>query len=180
MLSYVVYYFHLAIFVVLLHKYNPMSIMGVRGIMKTAPEAISMYWWEGFYGFKNVFSRMINRKKPYVRNFGDLLSPFIISLLSGRAIQHTTAPGKLLALGSIFFARNDYDIVWGSGFLNPKHIKFALASRKVNYLAVRGPETRKLLLAHNIDFIAWSDCERSLWHSSAHADVRGTFAWRSI
>jgi pyruvyltransferase len=55
-----------------------------------------------------------------------------------------------LALGSIFFALSDNDIVWGSGFLNAKHIQFALSCGEVNYLAVRGPETRKLLMQHNL------------------------------
>lgn len=114
-------------------------------------ETISMYWWEGYYGFNHFCKRLIKGQKPYVRNFGDLLSPLIISLLSGKKVWHTTSSGKLLALGSIYFALNNNDMVWGSGFLNAKHIQFAIECSGVNYLAVRGPETRKLLLKKNID-----------------------------
>jgi pyruvyltransferase len=114
-------------------------------------QSVAMYWWEGFYGFNNLFSRLIKGKRIYVRNFGDFLSPLIISLLSGQDIKHTTSKAKLLALGSIFFALSDHDIVWGSGFLNASHIRFALERRGVKYLAVRGPETRKLLLNNQIE-----------------------------
>jgi pyruvyltransferase len=112
---------------------------------------IPLYWWEGYYGFNNLYIRLARGQTAYVRNFGDLLSPLIISLLSNKSVQHTTAPGKLLALGSIFFALRNNDIVWGSGFLNAKHIQFALACSGVKYLAVRGPDTRQLLIKNNID-----------------------------
>lgn len=118
--------------------------------MKSQLKNIPMYWWEGYFGFNNLLHRIVKRKSPFVKNFGDLLSPLIISLLSGQNIRHTTSSNKLLALGSIFFALSDKDIVWGSGFLNAKHIQYALACQDVNYLAVRGPETRQLLMRHNI------------------------------
>lgn len=111
---------------------------------------ISMYWWEGFYGFDNFFRRLTRLKNPYIKNFGDLLSPFIISLLTHKIIRHSISSKKLLALGSIFFALRDKDVVWGSGFLNAKHIQYALDAKEVNYLAVRGPETRSLLVKNGI------------------------------
>lgn len=111
---------------------------------------INLYWWEGFYGFQNTFKRLCKGKKPFIQNFGDLLSPFIISLLTEQKPNHCIGPQKLLALGSIFFALRDKDTVWGSGFLNAKHIQYALSCKEVKYLAVRGPETRNLLLQHHI------------------------------
>lgn len=112
---------------------------------------IPLYWWEGYYGFDNCLRRVVRGRHPYIKNFGDLLSPLIISLLAEDRVRHSIAPGKLLALGSVFFALKDNDSVWGSGFLNAKHIHFALKNRNVNYFAVRGPETRRLLLQNNIN-----------------------------
>lgn len=111
---------------------------------------IAMYWWEGYYGFKNFFSRLRNGQSGYVKNFGDLLSPLIISLLSKKPLQHTTSSQKLLGIGSIFFALKNSDLVWGSGFLNAQHIRFSLECHEVSYLAVRGPETQQLLSKNNI------------------------------
>lgn len=111
---------------------------------------MKLYWWEGFYGFHNIAQRFLRGKNPYVKNFGDLLSPLIASLLTGKAPKHSIQSGKLLGLGSILFALSDNDTVWGSGFLNAKHIQYALACKNVNYLAVRGPLTQKLLFQHGI------------------------------
>lgn len=112
---------------------------------------IHLYWWEGFCGYKNLFSRIVNGLPPYVYNFGDQLSPFIIHKLSGKEIKHTTKEGKLLALGSIFFSLKNNDIVWGAGLLNASHIQYAKQSKHVTYLAVRGPKTRDYLMQHGID-----------------------------
>jgi pyruvyltransferase len=112
---------------------------------------IDMYWWEGYYGFNNLFLRLMKGQSGYIKNFGDFLSPLIISLLSNKRVRHSNSSGKLLALGSIFFALRNNDTVWGSGFLNAKHIQFASECSRVKYLAVRGPETRKLLIKNQID-----------------------------
>lgn len=113
--------------------------------------AIPLYWWEGFSGIPMAIKRSLNRKPAYISNFGDILSPLIVSLLSKHQIKHSFASHKLLAIGSIFFALRDHDYVWGSGFLNPSHIIFANRCRDVKYLAVRGPQTRQLLIKNGIE-----------------------------
>ena len=111
-----------------------------------------MYWWQGSVDFEDKIRRIVKLQSIRIRNFGDRLSPIIINLLTGQPARHTTiGRTKLLALGSIFFALNDYDLVWGSGLLDSTHIKFALNKPNVKYYAVRGPETRKLLNQNGID-----------------------------
>jgi len=112
---------------------------------------IPMYWWEGYHGLQTVMRRISHGKKPYVFNFGDQLSPLVVSLLSGQRIQHSTSSYKLLALGSIFFSLRDHDIVWGSGLIKPSHVAFAASRKMVKYAAVRGPKTRDILISHGID-----------------------------
>lgn len=112
---------------------------------------IKMYWWEGYYGYQRVIARLKQNMRPYVCNFGDQLSPFIIKLLTNQKIKHTIKTEKLLALGSIFFSLRNKDHVWGSGLLNPHHIKFALTAQNVTYHAIRGPKSRELLIEHGID-----------------------------
>lgn len=114
-------------------------------------KSIPMYWWEGSTNFSNTFSRLCRLKPAFVKNFGDQLSPFIISLLTDGAVTHAKNKGKLLALGSVFFGLQDQDHVWGTGLLNSKHIYFPKLRQHVTYHAVRGPETRHLLKKNNID-----------------------------
>jgi len=94
---------------------------------------------------------MSQGKRPYIYNFGDRLSPFLLNLLTGKHVTHSLSQGKLLALGSIFFALNDGDHVWGAGLLKPSHSYFASSRREVRYHAVRGPETRKVLRQNGIE-----------------------------
>ena len=106
---------------------------------------IKLYWWEGFQGLKPFLSRRLSGQPGFVANFGDILSPLVVNLLSQRQPKHSFGSGKLLAIGSIFFALRDHDSVWGSGLMNPKHIIFAQKAQEVKYLAVRGPRTHQLL-----------------------------------
>lgn len=112
---------------------------------------IRLYWWEGYCGYQRAFARLLKGKSFYVSNFGDQLSPFVVSLLAPHPVRHAIGEGKLLSVGSVFFSLRNKDSVWGSGLLNAKHIKFALACEQVNYLAVRGPKTRDLLLTQGIE-----------------------------
>ena len=116
------------------------------------PKKIDLYWWNGYLGIKNTARRLLTGQPGLIRNFGDRLSPIIVSLLADKPVKHTTnGSGKLLALGSVFYALNDHDLVWGSGLLEATHIKFALKKPGVTYSAVRGPETRNLLIQYGID-----------------------------
>ena len=90
---------------------------------------IPLYWW---------------KDKP---NFGDLLSPIIVSHLAQKPVRFSTSPGKLLAVGSILgFAARDNDLIWGSGMLWPARLP-----KMLHVAAVRGPKTREVLLRQGID-----------------------------
>jgi pyruvyltransferase len=82
------------------------------------------------------------------RNFGDMLSPII---LKGLGIDCEFADknidGKLLAVGSIFYAARRNDIVWGSGLIADRPFD-ALPGMK--FLAVRGPLTRDRIFGGDV------------------------------
>jgi pyruvyltransferase len=92
----------------------------------------------------------INRP-PLMTNFGDEIGPLLVTALSGMGVRHSNRSGKLLTVGSIFFAVKDYDTVWGSGLVHDVDTKFASNARSVELLAVRGPKTRDALLKAGID-----------------------------
>jgi pyruvyltransferase len=91
---------------------------------------------------------MLKLKWPLVRNFGDLLSPFIVSRLAGVPVRWSSQKegGKLLAVGSILFAANDGDTIWGSGFLHSGDTQAVMKSTGLDVRAVRGPRTRDIFL----------------------------------
>lgn len=91
--------------------------------------SIPLYWWTD---------------KP---NFGDLLSPIVVSYVSGRHVRYSDAPGKLLAIGSVLgFGAEENDCIWGSG-LRSSYLK----TKKIRVFAVRGPKTREILLGQGIE-----------------------------
>ncbi len=112
---------------------------------------LPLYWWEGYYGAPAATRRIVRGQKPLVRNFGDEMSPFIVSRLAGQQVEYRSGPGKLLAIGSIFFALCDRDHVWGAGLAKPEHVQFATKAQKVTYHAVRGPRTHSVLRSRGID-----------------------------
>ncbi len=83
-----------------------------------------LYWWRG----RN--------------NFGDALSPVIVSAVLGEEVQRATESPKLLAIGSILPFAGRGDTIWGSG----AHPEYPAGSYDLNVLAVRGPITRAELL----------------------------------
>ncbi|MFI5299283.1 MAG: polysaccharide pyruvyl transferase family protein [Polyangiales bacterium] len=112
---------------------------------------VPLFWWEGFYDVRTLVRRLVRGDSPRVRNFGDQLSPFVVSLLSGARPVRQGGCEKLLAIGSIFFALKDRDTVWGSGLLDEGHVRFARRTRDVIYRAVRGPRTREALIRNDLD-----------------------------
>lgn len=91
--------------------------------------SIPLYWW---------------RDLP---NFGDGLSPLIVSYVSRKNVRFCDAPGKLLAVGSILgFAARKGDTVWGSGILWPQKLPDGL-----HVHAVRGPLTREVFLRQGFE-----------------------------
>jgi hypothetical protein len=89
--------------------------------------AIPLTWWP----------------QPENGNFGDFLSPYIVSNLSGRSVSFVSASkARILAIGSIIkFARKD-TLVWGSGVSRQD----TELDPNARYLAVRGPYTRTAVL----------------------------------
>lgn len=90
--------------------------------------SIPLYWWK---------TRA---------NFGDLLSPIIVSHVSRHKVQYSEKPGKLLALGSILGSVAEGDCVWGSG-IRGRPVK----TKNIRVFAVRGPKTRDVLHRYDID-----------------------------
>jgi pyruvyltransferase len=72
-------------------------------------------------------------------NWGDALSPVLVSLLSGK---------RHLAIGSILGSANERADVWGSGFIRENEL---LVGRPRKVHAVRGPLSRERLLQLGVD-----------------------------
>jgi pyruvyltransferase len=84
-------------------------------------------------------------------NFGDYLSLKIVErLLDGSVVisKKRAPPGqrKFLALGSVLFAANDHDVVWGSGTNDKRSEKSDYSFTTLDVRAVRGPLTRQFLM----------------------------------
>ena len=87
-------------------------------------------------------------------NFGDLLSPWLFSKLTGKEtklVRVGTDPNKELlkkptyiAIGSVLSRVQDSSIVWGSGAFGTEQAR--QISKKAKYYAVRGPLTRSLVM----------------------------------
>jgi pyruvyltransferase len=77
-------------------------------------------------------------------NFGDTLTPIVLSFLLKEEIKLAarSSKGKLLGIGSIITALRENDIVWGSGLI--REVRRPM-NRGVKILAVRGPKTRQMM-----------------------------------
>jgi len=114
---------------------------------------ISLYWWEPKPHFSlHGLKRIAMARNPLVRNFGDLLSPFIVSRLAGLDVVHAQieSQGKLLAVGSVLHAAKDNDTIWGSGFLNSDCTQAVTRSMGLHFSSVRGPKTWEILRKNGI------------------------------
>ena len=104
---------------------------------------INLFYWSN-----------INLQNWQSENYGDLLSKYLVEKISGKKVCWVH-PKKLrwfqkkkhyLAIGSILAQATKHSEVWGSGIIAQDQ-EVALA----NFYAVRGPETRKLLLKQHIE-----------------------------
>lgn len=119
--------------------------------MFTFRKSIKMFWWRR-RSRKQALLRRLNVVKTEVReNFGDVLGPLLVSTLSGQDVRHSRGAGKLLTVGSIFFALKRGDTVWGSGMIHEGDVTRAAAARDFLVLAVRGPRTRDTLVKAGFD-----------------------------
>jgi len=111
----------------------------------------------GFYYFlKTAF---LNKDYIFVhwdkkkKNFGDIITPFLISKITNKKIIRVARPKYLtekhyFVIGSILDRATNFSIIWGSGFIDKNNY---LNSAPLKVAAVRGPKTRELLLQHGID-----------------------------
>lgn len=82
----------------------------------------------------------IKQRVAHHHNFGDYLSYSLVSRLSaGRvSLAEQREQGKLLAIGSILWALQDHDVIWGSGAHRADQIPYR---QGVSCHAARGPLT---------------------------------------
>lgn len=87
---------------------------------------------------------------PVAPNFGDLLSPWLISKLTGReTFQNRGEVDTYIAIGSVIKRVRDRTSVWGTGSFGDERKKQLNPNAK--YHAVRGPLTRVKLSYARID-----------------------------
>lgn len=100
---------------------------------------IPLFWWSE--------SRLMGKKEE---NYGDLLSKYLIEKISGKTVKWVQPKKQpwykldklnYLGVGSIIHHATRDSVVWGSGIIDKKQ-----AIENADFRAVRGPETRKLLL----------------------------------
>jgi len=122
----------------------------IRSDIELVDGAIPLTWW------------------TYAPNIGDLLSPFVVSRLTGLPVtlvdNYPNEPGLLhalaraasrrnrfsyLAIGSIVNRAHDRSVVWGSGAFGTETRR--VLNSRARYLAVRGPLTRNKLRIAGID-----------------------------
>jgi len=82
-------------------------------------------------------------------NFGDLLSPWLFSQMTGREVVYAD-PSRphYLAIGSILKQANENSVVWGAGSFGTEDGR--LLAPGATYAAVRGPLSRARLMARDI------------------------------
>jgi hypothetical protein len=106
---------------------------------------IRLFWWSEIF--------LMHKSKE---NYGDLLGVYLVEKLSQKKVEFAHPKRTSLkdfwspifvTIGSILMHVNKKCIVWGSGIIKDnQHVKPA------KFLAVRGPETRRVLMAqgHNV------------------------------
>lgn len=84
------------------------------------------------------------------RNWGDALSPVLVSLLSGKPVVHLEGlhHDRYLTIGSILGGANERAEIWGSGFIRENE---PLIGRPRAVHAVRGPLSREGLLKQGVE-----------------------------
>lgn len=105
---------------------------------KARKKAVNIHWW-GLSGEN--------------QNVGDALSPVVVEYLKQRnGIRHDrSCNGKtrhLYAIGSIVDVAYQNATVWGSGILNGQRSLWWRKLRSLDIRCVRGPETRRVLIAN--------------------------------
>lgn len=108
---------------------------------KAKKHAVNLHWWELDGENQNV---------------GDALSPVVVNYLMERyGIRHDRSCDNktrhLYAIGSIVDTSYQNATVWGSGVLNGQRSLWWRKLRWLDVRCVRGPETRKVLMANGYE-----------------------------
>jgi pyruvyltransferase len=102
------------------------------------------------------FSRPVTRndvnvyywKPPHTHNVGDLLSEVIVkSVHEFLGLPRANQTRRMLAIGSVIDSTQCDIVVWGSGLHDARA---RVPGVRLDVRAVRGPETRRVLLANNV------------------------------
>lgn len=96
---------------------------------------VNLHWWK--------FS-------AEAQNIGDMLSPVVVEYMIRQLDLPDAAPCKrhLMAIGSLVDTSYQDATIWGSGVLNGAKKWWWKNFRKLDVRCVRGPETRKVLIAN--------------------------------
>ncbi|MCK5449891.1 polysaccharide pyruvyl transferase family protein [Candidatus Pacearchaeota archaeon] len=95
----------------------------------TPKDSLRVYWWSGEGN----------------RNFGDIISPYIVKKISGKdsiLVNRYCLKNNYLVTGSILAMANKNSIIWGSGIISRNQ----KIKKPKKIFAVRGPLSRKRLL----------------------------------
>lgn len=107
-------------------------------------KSIRLFWW----------SEPLLMGKPK-ENYGDLLGKYLVEKISNKTVQFAHPKRNsfknifqpiYVTIGSILAHVNKKCIVWGSGIINENQIV-----KPAKFLAVRGPETRNVLIGQGYD-----------------------------
>ncbi|MEZ9296896.1 polysaccharide pyruvyl transferase family protein [Vibrio splendidus] len=111
---------------------------------------INVRWGEAFCdynsGKKDKVINLMWTEDPSPGNYGDWLSPYIISKIGDVDVKHVsginnTKEKHLIALGSVIDCANDKSIVISAGISD----KYAKLNKDATYISVRGKYTANLL-----------------------------------
>ena len=105
---------------------------------------IRLFWWNEI--------KLMQKSKE---NYGDFLGAYLVQKISKKNVVWIN-PKKVyvknlwqpiyVTIGSILAHVNKKCIVWGSGIIQENQIV-----KQANFLAVRGPETRRVLMSQGYD-----------------------------
>lgn len=81
-------------------------------------------------------------------NFGDAVSPIILKHFLGQKVEFADREksGKMISTGSVLFAMQENDIIWGTGAIQNGKMR---VKQGVKFLAVRGPYTWRSVLGQS-------------------------------
>lgn len=135
-------------------KYYPIYLKvkaSENKFVKSNLDSLENRWGSAFHEYNSTSKKfvvdLVWSEGPIPGNFGDWLSPYIISKICDLDIRHLNEVGfkrkpHILALGSIISCANEQSVILGSGVTNKK-IKINPDSK---FISVRGKYTANLIL----------------------------------